>query len=449
MSETLRESAQDSASEKSSSRRVLYFLLFLTGFLLRIGFVLWRKTYVQHPPSILPFGLEICSIAAHIVRGQGYSSPFMRDTGPTAWVAPMYPYLVALVFRIFGIFTQASSFVIISLQCVMAGLTCVTIHALGIRTIGKNLALWAAWIFAVSPIFFRWPVSWIWDFTLSALLLSLALIISVDAAEHGAKKYWVLLGMIWALIALTNPALLAVLPFSFAYVTYTNFQQSRAWLKSLVASAVVFAVLVSPWLIRNDLVFAHPVFFRGNAWFEFYLGNYHFSNGLGFSGKHPTNNPAELDRYAAMGEWKYLQWAKDESLKFVREYPREFITLSLHRAMWFWDGTPLLYWSAEWWKPWEFWPLSCLAWLGLLFLITRRPRGWILYVAVLVVYPIPYYLIYPVAKYRHAIEPEMLLLSVYFGSIVWSELRAIVHRRTRRDESTHSADPLDAPARTR
>src|SRR5713226_924382 len=46
-----------------------------------------------------------CSIAEHIVLGQGFSSPFYQDTGPTAWVAPVYPYLAALVFRLFGLFS--------------------------------------------------------------------------------------------------------------------------------------------------------------------------------------------------------------------------------------------------------------------------------------------------------------------------------------------------------
>jgi hypothetical protein len=33
----------------------------------------------------------------------------------------------------------------------------------------------------------------------------------------------------------------------------------------------------------------------------------------------------------------------------------------------------------------------------------------------------PYYLVYPAAKYRYAIEPEMLILSVFLASVLWSE----------------------------
>ena len=105
----------------------------------------------------------------------------------------------------------------------------------------------------------------------------------------------------------------------------------------------------------------------------------------------------------------------------MKQYPGEFIELTLHRVLWFWDGTPLRYQAQEWWQPWKFWPLSAAAWLGLIFLLTRHLRGWPLYAVCLGVYPLPYYLTYPMAKYRHAIEPEMLLLSVYLATVLWSE----------------------------
>jgi 4-amino-4-deoxy-L-arabinose transferase-like glycosyltransferase len=409
--------------------RNLYLLLFAFGFLLRFGFVLWKKTYVGSVHSNNPFGVEICSIASHIVQGKGFSSPFIADTGPTAWVAPVYPYFVALVFRLFGLYSAGSAIVILGIQCILAAATGITIHALGRRTFGPPMGFFAAWIWTLSPIFFRWPVSWIWDFAASAFLLAVVFIITLDVAEKNSRKHWLLLGALWALIALTNPALLSLMPFTLLYAAFVNYRAYRSWLASLVLSCVLFGALVSPWLIRNALVFHRPVFFRSNFWFEFHLGNYHFSNGMGYAGKHPTANPAEFKKYAALGEMGYIDYYKQDSLRFVHEYPSEFRDLTLHRAWWFWDGTPLHYQGNEWWKPWKFWPLSLLGWLGLLFTLTRRPRGWLLYAAALIVYPLPYYFVYPVAKYRYAIEPALLLLSVYLVSVLWGEVRGLAHRK--------------------
>jgi 4-amino-4-deoxy-L-arabinose transferase-like glycosyltransferase len=420
----------NSGSPASSiSDRNLRILLVACGLILRFGFVLWKKTYIRAPGSILPFGAEICSIAEHIVRGQGFSSPFNQDTGPTAWIAPVYPYLCALVFRVFGIYSEASALVLIGIQCIIAAATGVTIYDLGRRSFGAQVGLCAAWIWTLSPFFFRWPVSWIWDFTASAFLLSVVFIVTLDVAEKNGRRHWLALGAIWALIALTNPALLSVMPFSFAYLAFVNRRAFRKWFAPMTLALVLFAALVSPWLIRNEFVFGRPVFFRSNYWFEFHLGNYHFSNGIGFTGKHPGVNREELQKYAALGEMRYIDYYKQDSFAFIRKYPSEFVSLTLHRTLWFWDGSLLIYWTREWWKAWEFWPLSLLGWLGLLFVLTRRPRGWLLFSAALMIYPIPYYLAYPTPKYRHAIEPELLLLSVYFVFVVWGEIRTFAHRK--------------------
>jgi hypothetical protein len=149
---------------------------------------------------------------------------------------------------------------------------------------------------------------------------------------------------------------------------------------------------------------------------------------MAFSGKHPTKNAIQMAKYIALGEQGYIEWAKNDALQFVREYPGEFLNLTIHRVWWFWDGTPLRFESGHWWKPWQFWPLSCAGWLGFLFVLTRRPRGWPLFAATLFLYPVPYYLSYCSSRYLHAIEPELVLLSVYLAYVVWGEIRPVFNR---------------------
>lgn len=424
----------DRAQSEAASRRLTYLLLFTTAFALRFGFMVWHKGWENPLAGIY----ENMSIAAHLARGQGFSSPFGVDSGPTAWIAPGYPLLIFAVFKLFGVYSKLSIQVILGLQCAMAAATAIAIYALGKRTIGERLALWSAWIWAVSPFFFRWPTTWIWDFTASALLLAILLVVTLDVAEKGTRELWLRLGALWGVALLTNPALLSVLPFTMIYAAWVNRHAGRKWLPGFCMSAALLAAMVAPWLIRNEIVFGHPVFLRSNYWFEFHLGNYHFSNGMGFAGKHPTQNPRELRQYLHLGEQGYIQWAKEDALQFVREYPGEFLDLTLHRIWWFWDGTLLRYETGRWWKPWEFWPLSLAGWLGLLFLLTRQKRGWLLFAVPLLVYPVPYYLAYGSTKYRHAIEPELLLLTVYMAYVVWGELRSVVKPKTAQLQETHA-----------
>ena len=305
----------------------------------------------------------------------------------------------------------------------MGAVTGTGIYKLGARTLGERIGFWAAFIWACSPIFFRWPASYIWDFSATALVLTLCFILTIDAGSKGTRKSWSWLGAAWALSALLNPALLSLLPFSFAHAVIAN-RKARIWhLRSLALASLLFLAVISPWLIRNYAVFGRPVFLRDNFWFEFSLGNYHLSNGMGWASKHPDGNPAIGQQAVQLGELAFIEVHKREALSFVSKNPAEFLQLTAHRTLWFWDGTSLLYQGQEWWQPWEFWPLSLLAWLGLLFVLTRRPTGWILYAAAMLIYPIPYCLTYPHAQYRHAIEPEMLLLSAYLVSVGWGEIR--------------------------
>src|SRR5258708_40019208 len=60
--------------------------------------------------------------------GHGFSSPFFPSTGPTALVPPLFPYLLAAVFRTFGLYTAKSAFVILSLDSLLSALTCIPVY---------------------------------------------------------------------------------------------------------------------------------------------------------------------------------------------------------------------------------------------------------------------------------------------------------------------------------
>ena len=60
------------------------------------------------PPDVLgivPFQQEAGNIAYSLAQRKGFGEVFRMETGPTAWLAPIYPLLIAGIFKIFGIFT--------------------------------------------------------------------------------------------------------------------------------------------------------------------------------------------------------------------------------------------------------------------------------------------------------------------------------------------------------
>ena len=408
-------------------------LMVLVGLALRLALIVWLRYYdfpsaysLLAPPHFhFEFGYETGAVAYSLATGHGFSSPFGGSTGPTAWLAPLYPAMCALVFKGFGCFTFASGVVILLINSAFSALTCIPICRIGELTVGRKVGYWSGWIWATGVIFMRWPTTWVWEMSASALLISVLFLQSLQLGKQASGKRWAGFGLLWGIAALTNPALLAFLPAAGLYPTFKLWRRHERWFSHAAVSAVVFAVVISPWLIRNRVVLGTWVFIRDNAPFELSLGNYHGSNGTGWFGKHPTQNKWEYANYKRMGELAYVASKKHLVITFVKQYPREFAGLCATRVEAFWTGTALDYEHPliEPWRPWVYWPLSALMLAGLIVAVAWRVDGGWLYFWLLLLYPITYYLMFAQPRYRHAIEPEMLLLGTYFAYSALQELR--------------------------
>src|SRR5215471_13930587 len=103
----------------------------IVALVLRLAVLTIGHTYRFNPVSdSFGFGWESGRIARSIAAGDGFSSPFRGPTGPTAWVAPMYPYLIAGVFKLFGIYTRSSAWFLLALNSVFSALTCWSMYRL-------------------------------------------------------------------------------------------------------------------------------------------------------------------------------------------------------------------------------------------------------------------------------------------------------------------------------
>ena len=121
--------------------------------------------------AFLPYGYELGRIAKSIAAGQGFSSPLrMVDTGPSAWFTPIYPYFVAGIFKIWGIFSDTSRLVIETSNCGFAALTVIPIYAIAQRTFRNGVAVGAAWAWVFLPTSLIFPITWVWDTALAGLI---------------------------------------------------------------------------------------------------------------------------------------------------------------------------------------------------------------------------------------------------------------------------------------
>ena len=69
---------------------------------LRLGFAWDQERQIPRDlVGLVPFMQETGNIAFSIALGQGFGSPYWQDTGPTAWLTPVYPYMVAGAYQPF------------------------------------------------------------------------------------------------------------------------------------------------------------------------------------------------------------------------------------------------------------------------------------------------------------------------------------------------------------
>src|SRR5580704_5705428 len=167
----------------SRCREILYspHWMVLIAFLVRVGWILIAHTYrIRTTENNFGFGFETGRIAYSLASGHGFSSPFGGDTGPSAWTAPIYPWIVSVAFRLFGNYTRAAAFWLLVLNSAFAALTCWTIYRTARRLFNERVAVWSGWIWALLPYTIFWSVREIWETSVSAFLLSLLFMLTVE-----------------------------------------------------------------------------------------------------------------------------------------------------------------------------------------------------------------------------------------------------------------------------
>ncbi len=391
--------------------------------LLRLAYLTFGHTY--RPSRIdgtFGIGWETGRIASAIATGHGFSDPFYGHTGPTAWIAPVYPYLLALVFKIFGVYSPLSSWVSLSLNCLFSALTCIPIYRIAERCFGVRVAQWSALLWAVIPYAMYWAVRVQWETSLTALLLAMVFWVALQLKDlrlkdqqssgKASRSLWIEFGVLWGFIVLSNPSVLLFLPFCGLWIIW---DAPRAHLANFLLAALIFLLMIAPWTARNYRVFGKFVPLRGNFGAEFRMGNGPDANGLWLFYLHPVKNEIEFDHYRRMGEPAYVKSRLHEALVYIKAHPGQFAATSGKRFIYFWYGTPRTQEGAAvyWLRNLLFFGSSLIAFLGLLLCIKRREHGGLLFTWLLLSVPLVYYMTYPLPRYRHPIEPEMLILGVY------------------------------------
>jgi len=417
--------------------------IFWIAFTLRVAYVTLVHTYrISALEDHFAFGYEMGRIARALATGHGYADPFHGHTGPTAWVTPLFPLMLGAIFKVFGVYTRMSGWVVLVFDSLVNALIIPLIWETGERCFDARVARWSAWIWALYPAAMQYAVKWVWEMALTAFLFQLALVLALRVGRVGDRPVgyvadgptwgrWLGFGLVWGLLALSNPGVLLFLPVCGAWMLARGGTWT-AQLPKAIAAGVVFLAMIAPWSLRNERVFHAFVPLRSNFGVELYLGNGPGADGFLMEYMHPSKDAAQFARYKQMGELGYSAWRGAEAKEIIGADLPRFVWLCATRAYFYWFGVPDPAGKPvnDFFRSLNYGFASGAGLLGLALALRRRVPGAGLFAAAFLLLPMAYYIATAHARFRHPLEPLITLLGVYLFQRAekrWGFSRAQAH----------------------
>lgn len=376
------------------------------------------------------WGHEPACLAQALLEGRGFADPWGKGTGPSSWLTPPYPLLLAGLMKLFGGVTRNAALTLHVLHALFSALNCLVLVELGRRWGSARAGRWAGWMFALYPVAISNAAQLVWDTTLVALLVSLVFLLL--ARDDGTARTAALCGVGFGLLLFVNPAPLSLAPIAAWFLARKSSSLSAALPRVAIFACAAFAI-VAPWMARNYAVLG-AFALRPNLGVELRIGNHALANGRPVAFRyHPSHVPEELALYRELGEVEYSRENLGRALEWMRENPGDFAALSAKRTALFWigespltdprrsDGLSPRGDPSSWVKFLAYFATGALAWVSLWRWRGARDVRWLCALS-LAAFGAPYYLTHVSERYRFPMDPLIVLVCAFLLT-AWFERR--------------------------
>jgi 4-amino-4-deoxy-L-arabinose transferase-like glycosyltransferase len=329
---------------------------------------------------------------------------------------PGYPLFVAAVYGVFGENPRA----VYLTQALLGGLIALLTYLAGKEIAGEQIAVVAAFLYALDPLSLFLAGSFQTEqlftaLTLAALCLFLRLI---KPARHSLSTA-VLFGFVAGLAALTrNVAGLMFIGLSFAVLTGLMQANLTKRLFIVVISCGAFAATLAPWMVRNYYLTGQFTL-TTQTWQTLSMANndsggiYMTKEGLAAM-PHTTIEQSEAEREAIY---------KNFLIRWIGEHPGEFLALCALRAVAFWSPLPTYVTGLAGLVAGSFNIL--LLTLALLYAFSQQSRSatlWPCYVA-FATFTIGYSVALVATRFRLPLYPLVEIMSAGGALTLWNQVR--------------------------
>lgn len=283
---------------------------------------------------------EAVGIAQSVASGHGFSAPW-PGAGPTAWLSPVMPAILAADMLVFGLHTRTSLIVFVIFNELCSALTIFPVFFAARRIAGgpipgdqasdhhgaDRIAALAAWLWALDPLALETACKNIWYTTLSGFLAALLLWATLAVRDSKKPALWIVYGLLWGMELLTHPSFLVLMPVALLWLVWERLGSKRLTLPALARFTAVLCCV--PWTIRNFVVFHHFVPLRSDFGFE--LWHYDHDGPPVYA-----YDAGERDAFSSLGEHSYVQEKRREALAWIGTHPGAFMGKTARRVMQFW-----------------------------------------------------------------------------------------------------------------
>jgi len=329
-----------------SKKNLFLFLLicFIAALALRGFFIFRFRCYAHFSPH------EYSIIAHNLLEGKGYYGAalwFAKEDGPTAIAPPFYTFFLYLMYRIWK--EPQVYFYIVMMQAVISSVAPILVFFITRRIFSEKAAICAA-ILAVFDYFLAITAGSIDQPAFHIFFVCVIILFSYRILEppgaSGRNKETVsalFLGFFVGLCALNKGIILAYwFLFSLWFVLRKAMPLRRRIKRIAISSALVLTV-ISPWLIRNYLVFERFVPIACNFGIRFWTGNNPYANGGLYheSGVPITKllpevmSPQEYEHFREIGEIERNDIFMKRAFQFIRDNPLKFLRLRCRAFLYF------------------------------------------------------------------------------------------------------------------
>lgn len=413
------------ASKKSDDLPLILILL-AGGLIIRL---FWVDRLIGGPGVFQASG-EATLVAQALAEGRGFADAYAPGFGPTAHFSPAVPIVPALLLWLFGPGSSASNVALLA-WCLTQVTLAWLLAARLFRLLGshRSAILLGFGLLCLVPVFieqetmdFRW---WEGALALCLGLLHLNLIIQLDERRDAPGRALWIAGALLGFTAFLSPPVGLASGACWAWFALRRLDWIQRG-KLAGGTALLLALLVVPWAIRNQQQLGSPVALRSNTGLEIAIANHAEALSDRPPGEviiergrniHPyLSERARAALRAAGGEVAYSRMLGAEARRWILANPGGFARLSLRHLAQFYFPRP---WEMEYsaWKdfrPWRAHIMSLVNLAGLLALgfgLWKRRRGYAYLAIYLAVVAVPYMVVQPMPRYTYLIFPLLVFLA--------------------------------------